>query len=122
MAKLISGKELAARVKQEVAQEVQALRQKQITVRLAVIIVGENPASMTYVAGKARDCEACGIESDVIRLPEQTTEAELLERVRACNEDSSVNGLLVQECDRCHCTGKRCRRFYAGECGKNGDR
>ena len=75
MAKLISGKELAARVKQEVAQEVQALRQKQITVRLAVIIVGENPASMTYVAGKARDCEACGIESDVIRLPEQTTEA-----------------------------------------------
>ena len=96
MAKLISGKELAARVKQEVAQEVQALRQKQITVRLAVIIVGENPASMTYVAGKARDCEACGIESDVIRLPEQTTEAELLERVRACNEDSSVNGLLVQ--------------------------
>ena len=79
MAKLISGKELAARVKQEVAQEVQALRQKQITVRLAVIIVGENPASMTYVAGKARDCEACGIESDVIRLPEQTTEAELLE-------------------------------------------
>ena len=96
MAKLISGKELAARVKQEVAQEVQALRQKQITVRLAVIIVGENPASMTYVAGKARDCEACGIESDVIRLPEQTTEAELLERVRARNEDPSVNGLLVQ--------------------------
>lgn len=96
MAKLISGKELAARVKQEVAQEVQALRQKQITVRLAVIIVGENPASMTYVAGKARDCEACGIESDVIRLPEQTTEAKLLERVRACNEDPSVNGLLVQ--------------------------
>lgn len=96
MAQLISGKTLAAQVKQRVAAEVQALQQQGILPRLAVIIVGENPASQTYVAGKAKDCAECGIASDVIRLPEQVTEAELLAQVRACNEDKAVHGVLVQ--------------------------
>ena len=96
MAELISGKELAAQEKAQVAQEVAALREKGIGVSLVVILVGENPASVTYVAGKERDCAACGIESRVVRLPSQTTEEELLAHVRACNEDPNVNGLLVQ--------------------------
>lgn len=96
MAELISGKELAAQEKARVAQEVAVLRKKGIGVSLVVILVGENPASVTYVAGKERDCAACGIESRVVRLPSQTTEEELLAHVRACNEDPNVNGLLVQ--------------------------
>ena len=96
MAMLISGKELAEKEKEKVAREVETLRGEGIRVKLVVIIVGDDPASKTYVAGKAKDCAACGIESEVVRFPQQTTEEELLEKVRACNEDPTVNGLLVQ--------------------------
>ncbi len=96
-AQLISGKELAMQKKQEIAQKVKELEQKTgIKARLSVIIVGENPASKTYVAGKAKDCEECGILSDVIALPENTTQEELLKIVNECNENSEVHGLLVQ--------------------------
>ena len=77
MAELISGKTLAAKVKAEAAE----LREKGVHARLAVVIVGENPASRTYVAGKAKDCAECGLLSDVIALPEETTEAALLEKI-----------------------------------------
>lgn len=96
MAALISGKTLAAQVKQRVAQQVEALKAQGVVPRLAVIIVGENPASQTYVAGKAKDCAECGIASDVIRLPEQTTEQELLAHVADCNNNPAIHGLLVQ--------------------------
>lgn len=96
MATLISGKTLAAQVKQRVAQQVEALKTQGVVPRLAVIIVGENPASQTYVAGKAKDCAECGIASDVIRLPEQTTEQELLAHVADCNNNPAIHGLLVQ--------------------------
>ena len=96
MAQQISGKILAVEKKALVAQEVALLAQSGIAVHLAVIIVGENPASQTYVAGKAKDCTECGIASDVIRLPESTTEQELLAQVKACNENPAVHGLLVQ--------------------------
>ena len=96
MAQLISGKVLAAEVKMQVAAEVAALREKGVAVRLAVILVGENPASQVYVNGKAKDCAECGILSDVIRLPESTTQQELLAKVAACNADPAVHGLLVQ--------------------------
>ena len=96
MAQLISGKVLAAEVKTQVAAEVAALREKGVAVRLAVILVGENPASQVYVNGKAKDCAECGILSDVIRLPESTTQQELLAKVAACNADPAVHGLLVQ--------------------------
>ncbi len=95
-AQLINGKQLAAQTKQSVAQEVAALKEKGIHPRLAVIIVGENPASKVYVAGKAKDSEECGILSDVIRMPEQTTESELLAKVNECNENNEIHGLLVQ--------------------------
>lgn len=95
-AQIINGKEIAAQVKAEVAAQVQKLAQQGVFAHLTVIIVGENPASKTYVAGKAKDCAECGIGSDVIRLPEQTSEADLLEVIRQCNRDAAVNGLLVQ--------------------------
>lgn len=96
MAQLIQGKVLAANIKQEVAQQVEQLNQSGIKVHLTVIIVGENPASQTYVAGKAKDCAECGIASTVIRMPAQTTQQQLLAQVQACNEDKTINGLLVQ--------------------------
>lgn len=96
MSELISGKVLAEKVKLAMAAEVAQLAQKGISVRLAVIIVGENPASQTYVAGKAKDCEICGIASDVIRMSADITEEVLLAKVKECNENKEVNGILVQ--------------------------
>ena len=96
MAHLIDGKTLAAEYKAKAAAAAAALREKGVAPRLAVIIVGENPASKTYVAGKARDCAECGILSDVLALPETTGEAELLSRIAALNADAAVHGVLVQ--------------------------
>ena len=78
-AKIIDGKILAAEVKACAAQAVRFLQERYgITPCLAVLLVGDDPASQVYVRGKANDCEACGIESRVIRLPAGTTQAELL--------------------------------------------
>ena len=96
MAQLISGKILAQQIKNDVAAGVGEMKQQGITPRLAVIIVGENPASQTYVAGKAKDCAECGIASDVIRMSEATTEQQLLAKVTECNQNSKIHGLLVQ--------------------------
>ena len=96
MAKIISGKTLAAEVKARVARDVEKLRSRGVTPCLTVILVGDDPASRVYVSGKEKDCIECGIESRVLRLPETTTQDELLAHVRACNEDASVHGLLVQ--------------------------
>ena len=98
MAELISGKTLAAKLKAEAAAEAAELREKGVHARLAVVIVGENPASRTYVAGKAKDCAECGLLSDVIALPEETTEAALLEKIAALNADKTVHG-------SCRCPG-----------------
>lgn len=92
----IDGRALAAKTKAEVAAEVAALRAQGVIPKLSVILVGDNPASKVYVGGKAKDCAECGILSDVIRLPESTTQQELLAKVAACNADPAVHGLLVQ--------------------------
>ena len=96
MGQLLSGKELAAAVKQRAAGKAAAFTAGGCQPRLAVLLVGEDPASATYVRGKARDCAECGIASDVYRLPEDTGEAELLARVAALNSDPAVHGILVQ--------------------------
>ena len=93
MAVRIDGKALAAKVKRRVAEEAGKLSRKP---GLAVVLVGEDPASQVYVAGKERDCAECGIESFGRRLPAETTEAELLDLVRRLNEDPRVDGILVQ--------------------------
>lgn len=95
-AQIIDGKVLSAQVKAEAAAETAALKEKGVTPCLAVILVGEDPASQVYVRGKAKDCHDCGIDSRVIRLPEETTQAELLKLVGELAADKAVNGILVQ--------------------------
>lgn len=95
-AQIIDGKALAAQVKAEATAETAALKAKGVTPCLAVILVGEDPASQVYVRGKAKDCGDCGIDSRVIRLPEETTQTELLKLVGELAADKAVNGILVQ--------------------------
>lgn len=95
-AQRIEGKPLAAAVKQRVAQEVEQLKQRGIRPCLAVILVGEDPASQVYVAGKERDCAQCGMESRLYRLPADTTQAALLELLAQLAADREVHGILVQ--------------------------
>jgi len=92
-AKIMDGKALAVRKKEEVRGKVAALERQAC---LAVILVGENPASQVYVRSKVRDCEECGIAYKDFHLPETTTEEELLELVAQMNADEEVDGILVQ--------------------------
>ena len=94
--KIINGKEISAAVKMRIKEEVAALNKKGISVGLAVILVGENPASKVYVANKKKACEELGIKSFEFKLPEQTTQEELVCLVKKLNEDSEVNGILCQ--------------------------
>lgn len=94
--KIINGKEISAAVKERIKNEVEALKVKGIGVGLAVILVGENPASKVYVANKKKACEELGIKSFEFKLPEQTTEEELISLIKKLNENSEVNGILCQ--------------------------
>lgn len=96
MNNIIDGKAVSAAVKERVANEVKALKEKGVTVGLAVIIVGEDPASQVYVRNKERACEQCFMYSEKIELPESTTEAELLEIIDKLNNRSDINGILCQ--------------------------
>ncbi|GAA0351011.1 bifunctional methylenetetrahydrofolate dehydrogenase/methenyltetrahydrofolate cyclohydrolase FolD [Bacillus horti] len=95
-AKVISGIELAKKYREEIKAEVEQLQRSGVQPGLTVILVGEDPASMSYVAHKAKDCEKVGIASQVIKLPEQTTQEELLEHVERLNADATIHGILVQ--------------------------
>jgi len=95
-AQLIDGNALAARIRAEVAQRATALRARGVTPGLAVILVGDDPASAVYVRHKVKDCEAAGMRSLLERYPATMREAELLARVRALNDDAGVHGILVQ--------------------------
>ena len=96
MAVIMDGKALAVKVKQQQKEAADALKAKGITPCLAVVIVGEDPASKVYVAGKIRDCGEVGIESREYALPEATTQEELLALVEKLNADDAVSGILVQ--------------------------
>ncbi|MDD6898745.1 MAG: bifunctional methylenetetrahydrofolate dehydrogenase/methenyltetrahydrofolate cyclohydrolase FolD [Treponema porcinum] len=95
-ATIIDGKEVAAQVRAEVAEKVSALKAKGITPCLAVILVGENPASVSYVTGKQKALAEAGMADRSVHLPETTTEEELLRLIEELNADSSVHGILVQ--------------------------
>lgn len=95
-AQLINGKELSAELKQEMKVEVDALKQKGLTPHLTVVLVGDNPASRSYVKGKEKAAEVTGISSSVIELPSTTSEVELLQLISELNIDQSVHGILVQ--------------------------
>lgn len=96
MSNIIDGKVVSAAVKERVAKEVKELDQKGVSVCLAVILVGNDPASQIYVANKKKACEQLGIISKEFVLPEATTQQELLSLVNDLNNDSSVNGILCQ--------------------------
>ena len=96
MARILSGKEFAARIKEDAARGVAALKASGVLPRLAVIIVGSDPASEVYVRNKQRTCDELGIRSDHIALPAETTKEELLACIEELNVDPEVHGILVQ--------------------------
>lgn len=96
MAELISGKEVSAKVKAQIHEETLAVKEKGVTPGLAVVIVGNDPASRVYVNSKKKACAEVGFESFEYALPEETTQEELLGLVEKLNKDSKVNGILVQ--------------------------
>jgi methylenetetrahydrofolate dehydrogenase (NADP+)/methenyltetrahydrofolate cyclohydrolase len=96
MAQIIDGRIISAKVKADVKAEVSVLKEQGIDIGLAVVIVGDNPASRVYVNNKRKDCEEVGIESFEYALPESTTQDELLSLVKKLNNDDKVNGILVQ--------------------------
>ena len=95
-AQILDGKALAADVRGEVAQRVAKLKARGVQPTLAVILVGENPASQTYVRHKGSDCESVGMRFILDRFPAELSEAALLARIAALNADPSVHGMLVQ--------------------------
>lgn len=96
MAVLIDGKKISNQIKDELKEEVAALKKQGKQVTLAVIQVGEDPASTVYVGNKKKACAYIGIESQAYELAEHITEQELLELIERLNQDKNVNGILVQ--------------------------
>ena len=95
-AQLLDGKLMSDELRVRIAERVAALKEKGVHPGLAVILVGEDPASQIYVRNKEKGCEQVGMKSVTIRLPENTTQAELEDHIRALNADASVHGILVQ--------------------------
>ncbi len=97
MAKIIDGKAISAEIREEIKAEVAAFKEKSgFAPGLAVVIVGENPASVVYVRNKRLACEAAGMYSEVHELPEATTQDELMSLVDKLNRDDKIHGILVQ--------------------------
>lgn len=95
--KIIDGKIISAQIKEEIKKEVVNLKnERNITPGLAFILVGENPASVTYVKSKGKACEELGFYSVTNALPESTSESEVLELISRYNEDKNIHGILVQ--------------------------
>jgi methylenetetrahydrofolate dehydrogenase (NADP+)/methenyltetrahydrofolate cyclohydrolase len=95
-AQIIDGKQVAADMRAELKEKVAQLKDKGVTPGLAVVLVGEDPASKSYVTAKERACEEIGIYSDDNRLPAETTEGDLLALIDKLNKDPKINGILVQ--------------------------
>lgn len=96
MALIIDGKKISAEIKDELKLRVEELQKEGKQVTLAVVLVGEDPASKVYVGNKKKACEYIGIKSLSYELPEQTSQEELLELIDKLNKDINVNGILVQ--------------------------
>jgi len=96
MAQRIDGNALSAQLRADVLQRTAALKDRGVTPGLAVLLVGDNPASQVYVRNKVKACADAGIHSVLERLPATLSEAELLQRIAALNQDASIHGILVQ--------------------------
>lgn len=95
-AQIINGKEIAEAVRQEISKEVQHLREKDMVPGLAVILVGDNQASQTYVRNKQKACEDVGMHSVLIKKPADLSQEELMQSINELNQDESIHGILVQ--------------------------
>src|SRR3954451_11660024 len=96
MAKLIEGRTIAEKVYAELRREIADLKGRGRTPGLAVVLVGDNPASRAYVRSKDKMCRDLGLHSVKLELPAETTQEELLERVKELNRDPAIDGILVQ--------------------------
>ncbi len=96
MAQLINGKEIAAKCRENIAKECEELKKDGVHPGLAVILVGENPASQVYVRNKKKACEEVGFYSESYELPEETTEKELLDLIDKLNKSDKIHGILAQ--------------------------
>jgi len=95
-ATIIDGKKVSKEIKQELKNKVDSLRNKGIMPGLAAVLVGDDPASQTYIRGKAKACEKIGIYSEVIRKPSETSQEELEDIVKELNTRDDIDGILVQ--------------------------
>lgn len=95
-ARIIDGKAIAAEVRAEVAERAKALLAKGVTPGLALVLVGDNPSSLSYVRSKGTTAEEAGLYSDFVHLPESTPEADVIAKVQALNADEKIHGILVQ--------------------------
>ena len=95
-AKMLDGAAMALEVEKELKQRVDALREKNVVPGLCVILVGNDPASQTYVANKEKACARLGIHSQTLRMGAETTQAELEAAIERANEDEAIHGILVQ--------------------------
>ncbi|WP_422123178.1 bifunctional methylenetetrahydrofolate dehydrogenase/methenyltetrahydrofolate cyclohydrolase FolD [Planococcus sp. X10-3] len=93
---IIDGKATSLKLKEQIAGRVQSLTSKGIIPGLAVVLIGDNPASHTYVKNKKKTCEALGMRSDLLQFPETLPEADLLEVIEGLNKDPEIHGILVQ--------------------------
>jgi methylenetetrahydrofolate dehydrogenase (NADP+) / methenyltetrahydrofolate cyclohydrolase len=95
-ATIIDGKEIAAKKRMEIAEEVSRIKKLGVTPGLAVILVGNNHASRTYVTNKEKACQELGMNSVLIEMPEEVSEEELLSKIEELNQDDHIHGILVQ--------------------------
>lgn len=93
---IINGKEIGQEIRNAVAERVIRLKEQRLTPGLAVVLVGDNQASATYVRNKQKSCEAIGMYSELIKLPEETTQEELLTQIQLLNQREDIHGILVQ--------------------------
>ena len=96
MAEIIDGKAIATKLREEITSEAAELTARGVTPGLAVVLVGEDPASRVYVSMKEKACAACGLFSDEHKLPVETSEEQLLELIARLNADERIDGILVQ--------------------------
>ena len=96
MEMLLNGKEVAKKIKEDLKLEVDQIKERGITPKLAVVMVGNNEASKVYVKNKSKACDTIGVEFEEFLLEENTTEEELFELIDRLNEDKNINGILVQ--------------------------
>lgn len=123
---IIDGKAISKQIKDEVKEKVAALKAQGVTVTLAVVQVGNDPASSVYVNNKKKACAYTGMESESFELPEETTQEELLSLIEELNGRKEINGILVQLplpkhideiCgDPCDLSEEGCGRLPSAEC------